>query len=240
MYDPQFVRGLFDEMSRTYGVVNFVSSFGFCRRWRRQCLRGIQIDAPGHAVDLMTGMGELCPDLSRSVGETGQITAIDSSPVMCDAARRQAGRLAQQLAAIEIIEADALACPLPDGSADYVCSSFGLKTFSAGQVAVLAAEVARILRPGGRFSFVEISMPSARWLRWPYLFYLRFAIPLIGRLFSGNPENYRMLGVYTQAFGDCRNVARAFAAAGLDVESRSYFFGCATGITGAKPRPTAR
>lgn len=41
LYDPQFVKRPFDEMARTYGMVNTLSSFGFNQRWRRQCLRAI-------------------------------------------------------------------------------------------------------------------------------------------------------------------------------------------------------
>jgi ubiquinone/menaquinone biosynthesis C-methylase UbiE len=95
--------------------------------------------------------------------------------------------------------------------------------------------VAQVLRPGGCFSFVEISVPSSRWLRWPYLFYINRVIPLIGRAFLGNPDNYRMLGTYTVAFRDCRRALAAFAGAGLVVQPASYFFGCATGVYGHKP-----
>lgn len=76
LYDPQAVKRLFDEMARTYGVVNTLSSFGFNRHWRRQCLRAIPLPPGGSAVDLMTGMGELCPDLSEFLGPSGTIVAV--------------------------------------------------------------------------------------------------------------------------------------------------------------------
>ena len=41
---------------------------------------------------------------------------------------------------------------------------------------------------------------SRRLLRWPYLFYIKHVIPWVGRAFLGNPQNYRMLGVYTEEF----------------------------------------
>lgn len=47
---------LFDEMSHTHGIVNLVSSFGFCVRWRQQWLEQIEIQP---VFDLMSGMGEL-------------------------------------------------------------------------------------------------------------------------------------------------------------------------------------
>jgi ubiquinone/menaquinone biosynthesis C-methylase UbiE len=73
-------------------------------------------------------------------------------------------------------------------------------------------------------------------LRAAYMFYLKWVIPLIGRLLLGNPDCYRMLGVYTQAFGNATHFAGCLRKAGLEVDPVSYFFGCATGVRGRKPR----
>ncbi len=231
-YDPAFVKQLFDEMAATYGVMNLVSSFGFARRWRRQCIRAVPIRPGDRVLDLMTGMGEILPDAGRMIGSDGSITAIDISSRMCQEARRRASDRVP--CPVQIIEADVLSIDLPPGSADVVLSSFGLKTLSSDQIRTLARRVHDILAPGGRLSFVEISVPRSYWLRVPYMFYLRRVIPVLGALFLGNPDNYRLLGVYTGAFGDCSDACRAFAEAGLEVEPVSYFFGCATGVIGRK------
>jgi demethylmenaquinone methyltransferase/2-methoxy-6-polyprenyl-1,4-benzoquinol methylase len=232
IYDPVFVSSLFDEMSATYGLVNLVSSFGFCRRWRLQCIQQVQVFKGARVVDLMSGMGELCPAIATSVGSGGNVVAVDISPVMCSKARLcHVERLACPL---EVIEADALCSSLPSESADVVLASFGLKTFSLDQISQLAKEVRRLLKPGGLFSLIEISVPPSALLRGPYMLYLKRGIPLIGRLLMGNPENYRLLGVYTEAFGSCHSVASAFRAVGLDVEVRSFFFGCATALVGRR------
>jgi ubiquinone/menaquinone biosynthesis methyltransferase len=233
VYDPAFVKQLFDEMAATYGVVNLVSSFGFARRWRRQCVRAIPIRRGDRILDLMTGMGEIIPDAGRLIGDEGEITAIDFSARMCQQARRYTDDRVP--CSVRIIEADVLAIDLPPGSADVVLSSFGLKTLSVAQLRVFARRVYDVLAPGGRLSLVEISVPRSRWLRIPYMFYLRGVIPLLGALFLGNPENYRWLGVYTEAFGDCSDACRVFSESGLEVEMASYFFGCATGVVGRKP-----
>ena len=199
LYEPRFVRSLFDEMAETYGVVNLITSFGFAAL-RKQCVRALGAAPGGAVLDLMTGMGELCLDLARVVGPRGSIRAVDVSPEMCRRASRTAARAACRT---EVIEADVLDCSIEPASADAAVSSFGLKTFSTEQTRHLAALVARFLKPGGRFAFVEISVPPNPWLRRPYLFYLNRVIPLVGRMLLGNPDNYRMLGVYTERFGDC-------------------------------------
>jgi ubiquinone/menaquinone biosynthesis methyltransferase len=229
LYDPQVVKRLFDEMAGTYGLVNVLSSFGFCWLWRRQCLQTIRIPAGAHVIDLMTGMGELCPDLGRRAGAAGRIVALDISESMCREASKK-----KLTCPVEVVQTDVLTHAFEPATADVVVSSFGLKTFSPEQIEALAAIVARVLKPGGVFSFVEISVPKWSWLRMPYMLYVNRVVPLIGFLFLGNPDNYRQLGVYTAAFGNCRQALDTFRAAGLEVQYHSFFFGCATGISGRR------
>jgi ubiquinone/menaquinone biosynthesis C-methylase UbiE len=99
----------------------------------------------------------------------------------------------------------------------------------------LAQTVAHLLKPGGAYSFVEISVPPFLPLRAAFMFYLTRLIPLIGRLLLGNPDSYRMLGVYTQAFDNATHFAGCLREAGLAVVPVSYLFGCATGVRGIKP-----
>lgn len=82
---------------------------------------------------------------------------------------------------------------------------------------------------------VEVSRPAGWALEGLYMFYLKRVIPVLGRLMLGNPENYRLLGVYTQNFGDCRALREALTEAGLEARFERYFFGCATGVSGSKP-----
>jgi ubiquinone/menaquinone biosynthesis C-methylase UbiE len=233
IYDADFVRKLFGEMSRTYGTVNLISSFGFCVRWRRQCVALLPA-APGATVyDFMTGQGELCPALAQAVGSAGRVVALDFCAEMCQLARSAAQHL--PAASVEVMEADALCSGLPDSSADAIVSCFGLKTLAPAQLPILAREIQRLLRPGGSVAMLEISVPRLAFLRLPYLFYIRRIIPLIGWAMLGNPDNYRHLGIYTCAFGDCRGMCTALTECGLMCEPRSFFWGCATGLVARKP-----
>lgn len=231
-YDPGFVRALFDEMASTYGIVNLVSSFGFAARWRRQCVEAAGLK-PGMVVyDLMSGMGECWPFAQRRIGVGGRIIGVDISGGMCARARDYARRHGQYNCTV--VEADALACDLPAGAADAVIACFAVKTLNADQLRCFASRVAHTLRPGGIFSILEISIPPSVLMRVPYRFHLDYVIPRIGQLFLGNPDNYRWLGRYTEAFGNIQNLCGILRASGLSVESRSYFFGCATAVVGRK------
>jgi demethylmenaquinone methyltransferase/2-methoxy-6-polyprenyl-1,4-benzoquinol methylase len=233
LYAALFVQRLFNEMSATYGLVNLLTSFGFSARWRRQCVELANI-VPGQFVcDLMSGMGELWPLVGRRQGAGGSITAVDFSQGMCDRARMTAERIRRRTA-VAVLQKDALDSGLPDASVDTVVCSFGLKTLTMQQQCRLAQEVARMLKPNGRISFLEISVPQGRVLRWFYMFYLKRVIPVLGKLLMGNPDNYRLLGRYTEAFGNARGFADACGAAGLQVTHEPLFFGCASAVVGSK------
>jgi ubiquinone/menaquinone biosynthesis C-methylase UbiE len=69
-----------------------------------------------------------------------------------------------------------------------VISGFGLKTFNDKQLVQLANEIDRILKPNGKFSLIDVSVPKIRILKPFYMFYLKNIIPILGKVFLGSPE----------------------------------------------------
>jgi demethylmenaquinone methyltransferase/2-methoxy-6-polyprenyl-1,4-benzoquinol methylase len=228
IYEDAYVKALFDRMGPTYDAVNLVSSFGFSALWRRLCVLNAEI-LPGATVcDVMAGSGECWPYIAP---RRASIISIDFSPVMVE---RQVKRKTQFGASVDVRCEDALHTSVPSGSIDCVVSAFGLKTLSRESVAIFASEVARMLRPGGRISLIEISTADG-WLLAPaYRWYVNSVIPVIGKICLGDIECYRMLGEYTGRFGSCDWLAPLFSNAGIEVSTRSHFFGCATSLVGFK------
>lgn len=233
IYSPEFVEHLFERMSATYDRVNRITSFGFSTRWRRQCVQALGLKPGMKVIDFMTGMGEAWPYILADIGPSGQLTAIDFCPAMTRVAEKQHAQWPGYN--IELRTENALHCSLPDRCADAVTATFALKTFLKPQIEQFAAEIRRVLRPGGVFSLIEVSLPTDPLLRAPYLFYLKNVIPRLGKAFLGDPDSYRMLGVYTEAFKNCRLVMDCFERAGLQVRHVNYFGGCASGLVGKKP-----
>ena len=229
-FSDEYVAQLFDRMGPTYDLVNRVSSFGFCEWWRYQCVRHAAIGEGAVVCDMMSGSGECWPYiLSR---KPASVESVDFSRVMI---RRQEQRLAGRAQPVTVRCENALHTSLAGASVDCIVGAFGLKTLSPDNLKGFAGEVHRLLKPGGRFSLLEISDPQG-WLLAPvYRWYVSRLIPLIGKALLGDIECYRMLGVYTEAFGSCERVRAVFAAAGLRVEVRRHFFGCATALVGTKP-----
>lgn len=234
IYDPAYVKGVFDRCSDRYIGFSYVFSLGFTERWRRQCVAAMPApsdDATGY--DLMAGTGEVWPHLLKRFPATRAITAVDISSGMH---HRAIERLhAHRAHKIAFIEDDVLDSGLGGASADFVISTFGLKTFNAEQHARLARLVAHVLKPGGVFSFIEASDPRGWSMRHLYLFHLTVLLPLIERTLLKGAQDFAMIGRYCSDFGDASQFSRLLAAEGLEVEYRSYFFGCATGVSGRKP-----
>ena len=235
IYDPDFVRGVFDRCGPAYRRWSLVASFGFVALWRRQCVAGLA-EPPASApvgFDLMAGTGETWPLLLRRWPHIGAITAVDISSQMN---RRALERLnARHAGRVRLVEADVLAMDLPSGGADFVISTFGMKTFDPDQIERFAATLACLLSPGGTFSIIEASDPRGWMLRPLYNAYLRRVLPWIERLFLRGAQDFAMIGTYTARFGDCRHLARALAANGLEARVTRHFFGCATGVVGRRP-----
>jgi ubiquinone/menaquinone biosynthesis methyltransferase len=232
IYDPTFVEALFTQMSGTYDRMNTITSFGFSIRWRRQCTGVLNLQPGMKVVDLMTGMGEAWQFVLPKIGQTGELIALDFCAAMTRFAEKR--RELYPRFSIGILQEDALNSSIADNYANAVISTFGLKTFNHHQLEQLSGEIWRILKPGGTFALIEVSKPRHFLLQKPYLFYLKQLIPILGKIFLKNPESYRMLGVYTAEFGDCRQVEAIFKQQGFDVQYMNLFGGCATGITGKK------
>ena len=223
IYNEVFVGSLFDRMAKTYGVVNYLSSFGFTERWRRQCIEAIRWDGTNiqTVYDLMSGMGECWGLILQKNAGDMRLIGVDISVEMN---KRALHRLEKHPRwPIEVRQENVLQNDLEASSADVVISTFGLKTFSEAQLERLADEVARILKPGGQFSMIEVSRPPWLPLRVLFLFYLNRIIPIIGALFMGDTDTYKMLGKYCAYFDNCRVFKEMLERRGLEVVTRVQY-----------------
>ncbi len=231
-YDPADVAALFDRCAGNYRWWSNVSSFGFVNRWRRAAVHQLPVTHPKVVVDLMAGTGEIWPHVLARYPDA-EITAIDISHQMHVHALEVLH--SERADKITHLEANALTTPLPDGMADVVVSTFGLKTFNGEQHVILAQQVARLLKPGGAFSLIEASDPEG-WIGRPfYRLYMDHVIPLVEKLFLNGAEDFSMVGPYSKRFGNCEGFAQAMRDVGLEVTYHRHFFGCATSVSGRKP-----
>jgi ubiquinone/menaquinone biosynthesis methyltransferase len=232
IYEPKFVEKLFDKMSSSYSKMNYITSFGFSERWRRQCVEEIEIEKGKTVVDLMTGMGECWKHILKTSNKDSKLIGLDFSTEMINRAEKNKGKF--EKSNIEIFKENVFENSIANETADFVISGFGLKTFNDEQLGKLANEIERILKPNGKFSLIDVSVPNSKFLKPFYMFYLKNIIPILGKIFLGSQETYRMLGIYTEEFGNSKNVYQIFNKPEFEVEYVEYFYGCASGIKGRK------
>ncbi len=232
IYKEEFVENLFNRMSKTYGITNYISSFGFTERWRIQCVNEIDWKGVNKGYDLMSGMGESWGLIMKASKGNVKIEGIDISKAMNQRASEKLVRHPEW--DIQIKQENILDNNIESGSADFITSTFGLKTFSPDQLSILAKEISRILKKGGQVAMIEISEPKGKLFQTIYMFYLKIIIPIIGLMFTGNSSDYKMLGVYCRKFGDSQFFKEKLENESISVQLKKYFFGCATGIVGIK------
>ena len=103
---------------------------------------------PGENVlDLGTGTGSVAILAAGKIGSTGRTMAVDISPQMLDKARARIR--VSSLTNVEVIEGRAELIPASAGSFEAVLASLSLMYVI--DRAAAAREIARVLRPGGRF-----------------------------------------------------------------------------------------
>ncbi len=204
---PAQVGAMFDGISRVYDPMNLVISAFQEPRWRRRAVALAGLGPGGRAIDVATGTGKIAADLLRAAGPGGAVLGVDISPGMIDvAARRFVGR-----PGLTFVVGDAMALPADDGQFDAATIAFGMRNLP--DYARGFAEMARVVRPGGRVVCLEIARPRRRLARVLRAWFDRI-VPLIGRV-AGQGDAYAYLVRSVRAYPPPERIAEIMAEAGL-------------------------
>ena len=160
---------MFDAIAGRYELVNRLMTFGLDSRWRRRAVSDLRLPPLSVVLDVAAGTGDFSRELSR---QGLHAVATDLSFGMLDAGRRMPER----------VQANATALPFRSAGFDGVTCGYALRNFT--DLAATFDEMARVVRPGGRISILEVAEPRAGIWRVGFRVWFRRVVPFIGSLLS--------------------------------------------------------
>ncbi|MEI6356852.1 MAG: ubiquinone/menaquinone biosynthesis methyltransferase [Verrucomicrobiota bacterium] len=229
------VEDLFAAVAPRYDLINDLQSFGLHRVWKRRLVRLASVRPGEHALDACCGTGDVTFALAR---EDAEATGFDFSAPMLDVARRRAAALRGSFrAAPRFIQGDALCLPFADASFDVVTISYGLRNLA--DIDRGLRELTRVLRPGGRLLVLDFGKPELIVWRRLYFTYLRWCVPVFGRLFCGDADTHGYILDSLQKYPAQRGVDAKLRGLDYEETSVSDLLGGVMGINHGR-RPAAR
>lgn len=221
---PDSVRGLFASIAGRYQTVNHLLSGGLDWYWRAVAVRLMRPWRPNLVLDVATGSGDLASAIGRSFPGC-RVVGADFCRPMLDVARRRG--------LPELVEADGLGLPFPDGAFDAVTVAFGLRNMASWEGGL--KEMARVLKPGGRLLILDFSLPTLPVVRPLYRFYLHRILPIVAGLATGRTDAYEYLGGSIEKFPSGETMMSLIRQCGFtETTARPLSLGTVSIYTGRK------
>ena len=182
------VTRMFDTISKEYDGLNRVISFGIDVSWRKKVVNLIGQNEPNSILDIATGTGDLAINLAKTSAQ--KIIGFDISPGMLEVGKQKIHE--RQLdSKIDMVLGDSEKMPFVDDSFDAITVAFGIRNFENLESGL--KEILRVLKPNGTLVILETSIPTKTPFRQGYVFYTKYILPLIGKLFSKDKVAYSYL-----------------------------------------------
>lgn len=202
------VNDLFAAIAPRYDLINDLQSFGLHRWWKRRLIQFAAVQPGESALDLCCGTG----DVAFALAEAGaRVTGMDFSAPMLAVAEARKVKVSDAAGPV-FLQGDALRTPFPDAHFDVVTISYGLRNLASVDEGL--REMWRVLKPGGRLLVLDFGKPDNAVWRGAYFAYLRFAVPVFGRLFCKNAAAYAYILESLQHYPAQRGVDEKLRALG--------------------------
>lgn len=218
------VRDLFAAIAPRYDLINDLQSLGLHRLWKRRLIRLARVQPGESALDVCCGTG----DIARSLARHGaQVTGLDFSEAMLQVARARDARQD-----VTWMRGDALELPFPDARFDVVTTGYGLRNLRDFEGAL--SEFLRVLKPGGRLLVLEFGKPDHRIWRSFFFTYLKWIVPIFGKLFCGDAQTHAYILESLLNYPGQRGIASLLERQGCQHNQIIHLLGGAMSINNAE------
>lgn len=170
---------LFAGLPAAYDRVGAIMSFGQDPRWRRAMIAAVDPQPGQRVLDVATGTGLVAFGLAR---RGSRVVGLDQSEQMLSGARAKLARRVGLDGRVSFVRGQAE--QLPFGDAEFDALTFTYLLRYVDDVAGTLAELARVVRPGGRIGMVEFGVPRRPGLRALWRVHTRLGLPALGRIVS--------------------------------------------------------
>ena len=204
------VAGVFDSVASRYDLMNDVMSAGLHRVWKAFTVRHANVRPGMKVLDIAGGTGDLAKAFAKNAGASGEVWLTDINGSMLAEGR---DRLLDAGLDLPLAQCDAEKLPFASGHFDRVSVAFGLRNMTHKDVAL--AEMARVLRPGGKLLVLEF---SRIWQPLAPLYdaYSFNVLPWLGRKLAGDSDSYRYLAESIRMHPPQDELAQMMERAGLE------------------------
>ena len=171
---------LFAGLPRRYDLLSALLSFGQDGRWRRAMVGAVKAGREDRVLDVATGTALVARELVRRYGCS--VVGVDQSPEMLAGARRRLAREPELTRRIELVQGEAERLPFADREFDHLTFTYLIRYVD--DPGATLAELARVVRPGGRIASLDFGLPDPPLWRALWRLYTRAGLPVAGRLFG--------------------------------------------------------
>jgi demethylmenaquinone methyltransferase/2-methoxy-6-polyprenyl-1,4-benzoquinol methylase len=192
------VQGVFSSVASKYDVMNDAMSLGIHRIWKDAMMDWLAPRPGQRLLDVAGGTGDISFRFLKRAG-SGHATVLDLTEPMLIEGRKRA-EAADMADSLDWVVGDAMALPFDDNSFYVYTISFGIRNVTRPQEAL--NEAYRVLKPGGRLMVLEFSQIPNDLLQRLYDFYSFNAIPVMGKVITGDRDSYQYLVESIRKFPD--------------------------------------